>query len=589
MADHEQDTHQHPPGSRGGNSGWGASTRLPLLLVVAAAVGVYANALGNGLHVDDQYQIVTNPWVQSLRNLPTIFSSGVWDFDGRVSSYYRPMMYVLYSLVYAIAGAAPWAYHLLNVALHAGSAALAFLVARALLERRAGRNPWWHAPALLTGLLFAVHPIHTEPVAWAAGVVDLSYSFFYLLAFYILVRGAGRTRNLVLALAAYGAALLSKEPAITFPAVALIYWSLSEGRQLGIRGLARRLAPWIVVSAAYLALRSVALGGLAPRTSPVGLSPWEYFLTASALLGRFLRAQVFPTTLNYWHVFTPVKSLWTFDAAVALATVGIWAALLVWAVRRRALVPTIALTFTVLPLTPALMLASLNQGLENAFAERYLYLPSFGAVLLAGWAMAALYPERGRVARALTVALVALGMAGAAVTIQRNPVWKNSLSLWGDVVTKSPGSGLANLNYGFALMSAGQTEEGRRQVERAVSIEPDLVQRQMKRAVSYAQSGRSKDAILAFHNVLAMDPRSAQARYNLGVLYERLGNDSAAVREYLEAIALDPNAADAHNNVGILLFTAGYREQARQHLEEAVRLQPKDPAFRANLERARAQ
>jgi tetratricopeptide (TPR) repeat protein len=349
-----------------------------------------------------------------------------------------------------------------------------------------------------------------------------------------------------------------------------------------------RLVPWVVVSAAYLVLRSVALGSLAPETSSVGLSSWEYLLTAGALLGRFLRALVFPTELNFWHVFAPVRSLWTVEAAAALSTVGIWAALLVWAIRRWALVPTVALTFAVLPLTPTLMLASLNQGLENAFAERYLYLPSFGAVLLAGWGIAVLYPERSRVARALTAALAALGIFGAAVTVQRNPVWKNSLSLWGDSIAKSPGSGVVNLNYGFALMGAGQAESGRSYVDRAVALTPDLVQRQMRRAISYARSGRSTDAVLAFNNVLAMDPRSAQAHYNLGVLYEGRGEDSSAVREYLSAIELDPAAADAHNNVGILLFAAGYRDQALQHLEEAVRLQPKDPAFRANLERAKS-
>jgi Flp pilus assembly protein TadD len=391
-----------------------------------------------------------------------------------------------------------------------------------------------------------------------------------------------------MALLAYAAALLSKEPAITLPVVALVYWSLYEGRQLGVRGLSRRLAPWVVVSAAYLTVRSLALGSVAPQTSTISLSPGEYVLTASALLGRFLRAQVFPTELNFWHVFAPVGTLWSSDAGLALLTVGIWASLLAWAVSRRALVPAVGLTVAVLPLTPTLLLGSLNQGLENAFAERYVYLPSFGVVLLAGWAVAALDPGRIRLARALTAGLAVLAVLGAAVTVQRNPVWKDSLSLWGDAAAKSPGSGMANLNYGFALVSAGQAESGGSYIQRGVILSPELVERRMRQAVSYARSGRSKDAILAFHNVLLMDPRSAQARYNLGVLYEERGEESAAVGEYLAAIALDPAAADAHNNLGILYFTAGRRDEAMTHLEEAVRLRPGDPAFQANLARARA-
>jgi protein O-mannosyl-transferase len=593
------DEQDHASGTHSSGSGGGerpepapgadqARSWLPLLVVTLAAAAVYANTLGNGLHVDDQYQIATNPWIRSFRNLPAVFSSGVWDFDGRVSSYYRPMMYVLYGLVYAVAGTAAWAYHLLNVLLHAGTASLAFLVARSLLAPYEREHPWWRSPALLVGLLFAVHPIHTEPVAWAAGVVDLAYGFFYLLAFYFVVRGGGRTRDLVFALAAYAAALLSKEPAITLPAVALIYWSFREGRQLGIRGLLRRAAPWAALSCGYLLLRSVALGGIAPKVAVIDLSPREYVLTALALLGRLLRAQVFPAELNFWHVFRPVERLSSPDAVLALVTVGVWVCLVVWALRRRALVPLVALAFAVLPLTPILLLRSIDQGLESAFAERYVYLPSFGVALLAGWAVAAVSRRRIRLARALTAGLAALVVLGAVETVRRNPVWRDAVSLWADTVAKSPGSGVANLNYGLALMSAGQADSGRRYVERGVSLTPDLVNRKLVRAVSYARMGRARDAILAFHVVLVMDPRSSQAHYNLGVLYEEQGQAAMAIAEYRAAIAADPGFADAHNNIGILYFTSGEADRGVQHLQEAVRLRPDDPGFRANLQRARA-
>jgi hypothetical protein len=106
MADHAQDADPHPPADRNRFRVPRTSNWLPLLLVVVAAVAVCANTLGNGLVADDQYQIATNPWITSLRNLPDIFSSGVSDFDDGVSNHFRPMMYVLYSLVYAVAGTA---------------------------------------------------------------------------------------------------------------------------------------------------------------------------------------------------------------------------------------------------------------------------------------------------------------------------------------------------------------------------------------------------------------------------------------------------------------------------------------------------
>ena len=560
---------------------------LPLTLVAAASVAVYANALGNGLHVDNRYLIVTNPWITSLRNLPTIFSSGVWDVDGRVSSYYRPMAYVLYSLVYAVAGTAPWAYHLLNVILHGGTAVLAFLIGRQLLGADAAR-PLWRSPAFLVALLFAVHPIHTEPVAWAAGIFDLSCAFFYLLAFYLVIRRGSDYRFVTVALACFGLALLSKEPAITLPAILVVYWWLGDRGHDGVRGILLRVAPWVVVAGAYLLVRSLVLGGVAPQASPVGLSPAEYVLTSIALLGRFLRAQLFPLQLNFWHVFTPVRSLWSVDAGVGLLTVGAWAALLGWALKRRALVPVVGLTLAVLPLTPVLLLRSLNQGLETAFAERYVYFSSFGVLLAAGWVIAALESKRAQLARGLTVALAALAVIAAAATVLRNPVWKSSLSLWADAAAKSPESGVAHLNYGFALITAGQMEPGRQHVARAVALSPGLVHRQMSRAIGYARSGRSNDALLAFHNVLVMDPRSSEAHYNLGVLYEERGQNDMAMSEYLAAIELNPAAANAHNNVGILYYQAGQPGEGLKHLQEAVRLQPNDPEFRANFQKATA-
>jgi Flp pilus assembly protein TadD len=568
--------------------GWNKpGTWTPIAVLVAVSCALYANALGNGLHVDDQYQIVTNPWIRSFGNLPTVFSSGVWDFDNRVSSYYRPMMYVLYSIVFAFAGTAAWAYHLLNIVMNAGVVALTFLVARVVIGRDDGAGPWWRSPAWLVGLLFAAHPVHTEPVAWAAGIVDVSYAFFYLLAFYLAVTGGTSGGRLVTGLMAYAGALLSKEPSITLPVLLVVYWWLRDGRQLGAAGLARRLAPWLAVSAAYLVARMLALGGLAPQTSAVGLTPWEHVLTALALVGRFLRAAVLPLELNFWHVFTPVRSLWSADAAIALLTVGAWAGLLVWAFRRRLLAPVVGLTLAVLPLTPALLLRSLNQGLENAFAERYVYLPSLGIVMLAGWAVAALETRRTQLARGVAVGLVVLAVGGAVLIVQRNPVWKDSLSLWKDAATKSPESGLANLNYGYALLGAGQNDAGRRQVQHAVALDPGLVEREIERAVSLARLGRSTDAILAFHNALLLDPRSAFVHYNLGVLYEQRGQAGAAVTEYQAAVALDPTMALAHNNLGILYAESGDLERAVSHFEAAVRLEPDDRDFRANLERAR--
>lgn len=225
---------------------------------------------------------------------------------------------------------------------------------------------------------------------------------------------------------------------------------------------------------------------------------------------------------------------------------------LAWAFKKRSATPAVGLTLAVLPLTPALLFWSLNQGVENAFAERFAYLPSFGVVLVAGWGVAELVRCRAGLAGGLAAGLAAVVLLGGVATFQRTRVWKDSLSLWEDAAAKSPESGTANLNYGYALMNAGLADEGRRYSSRAVAQNQGIVRRETARAIDLAGQRRATEAILAFHRVLAMDPNSAEAHYNLGVLYEEQGQAAKPIGEYLAAVKLDATLADAHNNLDIL-------------------------------------
>src|SRR5208337_4669070 len=134
----------------------------------------YLNILFNGFVHDDDYQIVQNPYVRSFQYLKEIFTAGVWSFQGpAVSNYYRPMMTLGYLITYKIFGLRPYGFHLVSLLLHALVVCLVFA-----LTRRLTVDSWW---AFVAGACFALHPIHTESVAWIAAVTDLELTFFYLL------------------------------------------------------------------------------------------------------------------------------------------------------------------------------------------------------------------------------------------------------------------------------------------------------------------------------------------------------------------------------------------------------------------------
>ncbi len=557
---------------------------LPALAVAVVAAALYAPTLGYGFVVDDHHQIVNNPQVRDWSYAPRVFSEGVWDFQGRRSSYFRPAMYVSYMAVYSLAGPRPAAYHALNVALHAITAAVVVLLGAALLGGDGRPGLRWGPFA--AGLVFATHPIHTEPVAWVAGLADVGSGLFYLLSLTLYVTARERaTLRPALAGACFLVALLFKEPAATLPGVLIVHDLARRSGSSPARWV-RRLLPFAVAAAIYALLRFRALGGVAPTAVDLGLDPRSYAWNVLALLAGYAGKLLAPIGLNFYHHYRPAHSL--LDPRV-LAGVGVIVLLLaafvfVWS-RRRSL--AILLVLLALPLAPAFFLGGLNQGIENAFTERYLYLPSAGLALLTGAALRALCSRGAWPSRIGLSLLLVVTLAFTIGTLRRLPVWNSDLTLWTDVVERSPGSAVAHQEVGFALIYAGRQEEGERELRRAVEIDRTVVDRKIRKGVALSAKGLTKDAMLTFHAALALDPRSAEAHYNLGVLSESLGATQRAAWHYRRAIDLRPDDVGSRNNLAILLAGDGRLAEAIDVLEEAARLAPGDAEVRGNLARAR--
>ena len=562
---------------------WASDTGLATL-VAAVAILVYLNSIPNGFVIDDQYQVVENPWLAGPRHLGEIFDSGVWDFQGRASNYYRPLMYVLYLGVATIAGRTAWAFHLVNVLLHAAVTALVFLLARRLYERDGRRSRW---PAVVAALLFAVHPIHTEAVAWVAAVVDLAVAFFGLGA--LLTYDLGRTRGsrwFVLTGASVLAGLLFKETAVAIvPLIFAWEWTIVESRPRSFRALAPAAVALTVSSALYVGLRWNALGALIPIAGGAGTGVDGHALAAIALIATHIDKLLLPVGLNVWHVFSPPTS-WTSAAAVVdLAVVSAAVAAAVWGGRRRRTVAFGGLLMA-LPLLPTLHFSAITTGVSGAFAERYLYLPSVGFVLVVATVFDAIRRNGPRAHRLAITMLSAVLLAYTGGTVARNLVWKDSLTLWEDAARKSPGSGTALFNYGSALRFRGRTEEGEEMIRRGVALAPELVDREIGKGRAFLQHGLLKESILAFHTALYLDPGNPDAYFGLGLAHEARNEPTAAKVAYRRALESRPDHAESHNNLGILLAVEGHLDEARGHFLEAVRLHPDDPSYRTNLERA---
>ena len=518
--------------------------QLPLFIIIAVSLAVYSNTLWNGFVWDDGYQVLGNPWIRDAAFLPRIFTSGAWDFKPQATNYYRPLTHVIFMLEYFIFGLKPWGFHLVNVVLHAGSSAFVFLIARELLRGREGAGKAFTLP-LMAGVLFAVHPIHTEAVAWVSAITDLSCAFFFLLSLYLYIRSDDRF-NLYYysSIAAFFLATLCKEPAMTLPALIFAYDVTLRKDGTGLLQLVKRYALFGLAAAVYLGMRYHALGGMAPSRhfSEYG-SIWNLLI----IVGTYLTKLVMPVNLKAIYVFGPAVSF--VETRVLTAAVITAAAItLFYLAYRYDKLAFFCLLLAAVPLLPSLYV--LVTGGASLLAERYLYLPSAGFAMLASLLIARAAGSSGRaIAVFMFLGLAVMFSAG---TLHRNTDWKDDFVFWIDTVKKSPTSSEAHDGLGLV----------------------------------YAKRGQDDLAMREFLTSLKQYPLSENAFRHLGVLYGKQGRVDESIEMLEESLQVKPSDSEAHNELGIQFTRKGDMGRAVEHFQAAVRLDPSKSMYRGNLDKA---
>jgi len=599
---------------------WYAAPRTGAVLVALAAVAVYANTLGNGFVYDDLHQVLEDPRIRGLSGLDDIFGSGVWSFKWGPSSYYRPMMQLSYLLTYQVAGLTPWVFHLVNVLLHAGASLVLYLLALRVLESRPRVSaPDTAAPggggaalpgasvsvapcsvgtavsgALVAGLVFAVHPLHTEPVAWIAAVGDLELALFGLLTVRLYLRALDGGRSAYGgALGCYALALLSKEPAAAFPAILLavdLLWS--RGGRRSWRGAAIRVAPFVLLAVAYLVVRRLVLGAVAPEGLHGEVGAASAWMTAIQYLGHYLVSCVWPFPLNALYEFRPVLSPSDPRLLPAVLVCGAVVAAVVL-LRRDRRVVLAALLFAV-PLAPALYVPGLGAG---GLAERYVYLPLAGFALAAGIGWMAVLRRSGRGAGSADAGLrlvgvvaapvLALLLAAAVASAARNTVWKDEETLWADTVRKSPGSAIAHEFLGYGYFAHGKLEEAVAEGRKAIALDPGRSTARINLGGALLALGRYDQAAAEYRGALERGSTMLEARVGLGLALVHLGSYAEARHHLESAVAMDPGYATVHDALGVACANLGDFRAAEAAFAEAVALDPDTPGYAEHLETAR--
>jgi len=565
-------------------------------VVLAAAALLYAPALRNGFtNWDDDRQVTANPLIRDLspegiRRMFTTFTV----------SLYQPLTSLTFALEYRFSGLDPRLYHTVNLLLHLANTLLVFAFLRSLVQAT--------GIALVAAALFAVHPLQVEAVAWVSGRSILLSSLFYLGAMitYLAYMRSGRVHHLAGVWVLFVLAILAKTSAATLP---LALWAIDlYSRRKDVRRVLAEKVPFLAVSGVFGCIALVARSGVSHvQDFAVRYPPAQRVCIVAYSVLWYPAKLLYPAGLAAFHPFPASADgwlPWTFYAApIVLVGLG----LVVW-FGRSSRVLVFGSLFLLACLVLVVQVVPIS---ELMVCDRYAYLPCMGLFLLAG-ALAWRIGSRGKAwmggALACTgAALLVLGV----LTSRRIEVWRDSLTLWNDVISRRQDIWVAYLNRGLAQSHAGHHRAAIADLDQALRLNPGSAQALNNRAGSHAYLGDYVQALRDFDEairlnpdrdflinrgitkqkrgdldgalqdfdiVLGQDPGNLRALCEKADTHRLSGHWSKAIEGYEALLAIQPTHAHAAHWLGAVRLDVGQFEEAAAALERAISLGTSDVA-----------
>ena len=563
------------------------------LAVAFLVVLLYLPALGNGFVAwDDDIYVYGNPQVRSMA------PSSLWRAFTHVhasSGNWHPLTMVSHAVDYAVWGPRPFGHHLTSILLHGFNAALVVLLAVRLLQAR-GRalsKRGMLVAGLVAGLLFGLHPLRVESVAWVSERKDLLAALFYLLGVLSYLGYAGRAagaiglwkdRRYLTTLLCFVLSLLSKPMALSFPFVLLIIDWYPLDRLSSLRRILVEKIPFLVLD---LGLATVTV--LAQRASGAFRPLAEVTLGARVLVATkaaalYLGKTILPTDLLPFYSYPARVSLWSWEFGVPVMVMTA-AALGCLATVKTHRVFAAALAYCGVVLLPVLGLVQIG---PQAMADRYTYLPSVALATLLGagcgvlWDRHAVAAAWWKQATAVTAALGLLGLLSWQ-SVRQIGVWRNSETLWSQVVQHEPWNTEAYNNRASYYYERGEYEKALADYDSALRVPPSLGRAHASkrrsayfndRAITYVRLGRYAAALADENQAIGLRPTQASYYFNRANIYLLTGRYPEARDDLDRAIAASPVADPIYfTKRGLVYRRLGMEDEALQDMRRAQALQ----------------
>jgi tetratricopeptide (TPR) repeat protein len=534
------------PGDRAEPASAPTSTLRLVLLPAALGVLVYLPSLAGGFLYDDSRVVVNNPSIRDLGSLGTVLRAEPS----------RPLLGLTWALNYAVSGLRAWPYHLVNVILHAGNAALLALLFRWMGERSGRKEPG--PAAIAAACLFAASPMAAETVAYVSSRSTALATVFVLGSLWIAVglfTTFSRTR-LAGAMALFLLGLATKEEAASLPLLLLLldFFFVARLEPRDVLSRARVHLPFLAVLPLGFAARALATGAWLPAPA---LHPLRFVTTQLAVFPQYVLRALIPLDPAFYRGHP--AAAWPPQLWALLGWAGT-AALVVLAVRGRRRWPE--WSFAVAWLAAGLLPSSSILPLKEMIVDHRAYLGSAGIAFALGglaWNLG-----RARLMAALVIVF-------ATVAVRYEWILSDPTRAWVDAVRRAPRSAEAWRALGDAWDARGDAR-AERALRTAVALAPGDAAGWTNLGALYVARGRLPEAAAAMRRAAQGAPGDSRIQHNLGLILLALGQEAEAREAFEAAVAGSPPIGEPRVKLAELLFDRGDTERVRALLDEALRL-----------------
>jgi tetratricopeptide (TPR) repeat protein len=547
MLQRERTSHREPATLASETSRADLSTLGGILLIVLLTAAAYLPAMRGGYLMDDDLYVTANHLLPAGDGLYRF-----WFTTEPVD--YFPLSNSLLWFEYHLWGINPIGYHVSNLIFHIAASMLVWMVLRQLTI----------PGAFFAALLFAIHPVNVESVAWIAQCKDVMAVFFLLLSILWYLKSDKGTWYW-LSLAACVAAMLSKGSAVVLPPLLLLilWWK---------RGITRRdllrTAPFFV-AAALLTLVNMWFAFHSSATAIRHVTHVERLLGAAAVVWFYLYKALLPIDLSFVYPLWTIHAgelRWWLPLIAALVVTG----LLIWK-RRSRLGGTLlfAWMFFCIALVPVMGFTDVGFFQYSLVADHYQHIALLAVttLLAAAWSR---WPSPA--ARKISAVVIVLVLSG--LTWQRNRLFGSPTALYEATLEKNPDCWLAHTNLGNEFVSAGQTEQAIEQFQSALRANPQYAVAHVSLGNLELNAGHTQEAIEQYRQAVALSPGLLVAEYNLGRALNGAGQPLEAIPHLEQALRAQPDYAEAHNNLGLAFASLGRTSEAVEEFQKAIQFKP---------------